>query len=181
MVFIETKLKGAYIIELNKIEDERGFFSRAFCKNEMEQYGLNTGIVQANLSHNKHKGTLRGMHLQLDPYREAKMVRCIRGSIYDAIVDLREDSATFKQWIGVELTDRNYRMLYVPEGFAHGFMTLEDDTDVMYQVTQFYSPVAERGYRWDDPAFSIQWPLQPTVVSARDQSHPFFESDLVKS
>lgn len=174
MIFVETKLKGAYIIDLKPLEDERGFFARAYCKNEFEQYGLNTNIVQTNLSHNKYKGTLRGLHMQLAPYEETKLVRCTRGSIYDVIVDLREDSSTYKQWVGVELTSTTYRMLYVPEGFAHSFITLEDDTDVMYQVTQFYTAASERGYRWDDPAFGIEWPMEPIIISERDRGHKFF-------
>jgi len=137
--------------------------------------GLNTNVVQANVSYNKTKGTLRGMHMQLLPYGETKLVRCTRGAIYDVIVDLRPDSHTFKQWIGVELTAESYRMLFVPEGFAHGFLTLEDNTDVTYQVTQFYTPIAERGFHWNDPAFNIQWPFTPVVVSPKDESHAPFE------
>jgi len=175
MIFTETKLKGAYIIDVKRLEDERGFFGRSYCQREFEALGLNTNAVQANVSYNKQKGTLRGMHMQLRPHSETKLVRCTRGAIYDVIVDLRQESDTFKQWIGVELTADSYRMLFVPEGFAHGFITLEDNTDVTYQVTQFYTPFAERGYRWDDPAFNIQWPIAPTLISAKDQAHPLFE------
>jgi dTDP-4-dehydrorhamnose 3,5-epimerase len=169
MVFTETKLKGAYIIELGKIEDERGFFARAWCRKEFEAKGMTGRVVQANVSFNKKKGTLRGMHYQLHPYEESKLVRCTRGSIYDVIIDLRPHSTSFKQWIGVELTAGNYKMLYVPEGFAHGFQTLEENTEVTYQVSQFYTPGAERGVRYDDPAFGINWPLDVQVISEKDE------------
>jgi dTDP-4-dehydrorhamnose 3,5-epimerase len=174
MIFTETKLKGAYIIDVKRIEDERGFFGRSYCQHEFETFGLNTNAVQANVSYNKKKGTLRGMHMQLAPFEETKLVRCTRGAIYDVIIDMRHNSETFKQWIGVELTADSYRMLYVPEGFAHGFITLEDNTDVTYQVTQFYTPGAEKGYRWNDPAFNIQWPIEPILISEKDQAHPLF-------
>lgn len=170
MVFTESKLKGAYIIELGKIEDERGFFARAWCRKEFEAKGLTRRVVQTNVSFNKKKGTLRGMHCQLHPYEESKLVRCTRGSIYDVIIDLRPHSTSFKQWIGVELTAENYNMLYVPEGFAHGFQTLEDNTEVTYQVSQFYTPGAESGVRYDDPVFGIYWPLDVQVISEKDES-----------
>ena len=175
MIFTETKLKGAYIIDVKRLDDDRGFFGRSFCQREFEAFGLNTNAVQANVSYNKKKATLRGMHMQLPPYSETKLVRCTRGAICDVIVDLRPESETFKQWIGVELTADNYRMLFVPEGFAHGFITLEDNTDVTYQVTQFYTPGAERGFRWDDPAFGIEWPIQPALISAKDAAAPLFD------
>lgn len=178
MKFTETNLPGAYIIELEPLQDERGFFARGFCKKEFDDLGLNTYIAQANISSNVHKGTLRGLHLQMAPFAETKLVRCTRGSIYDVIVDLRKNSATYKQWIGVELTGANYKMLYVPEGFAHSFITLQDRTDVMYHVTQYYNAASERGYRWNDPAFGIEWPLQPVVISPRDQNHPDYKDDL---
>jgi dTDP-4-dehydrorhamnose 3,5-epimerase len=180
MIFTETKLKGAFIIDVKRLEDERGFFGRSYCEREFEEYGLNTNVVQANVSHNKKKGTLRGMHMQISPYEETKLVRCTRGAIYDVIIDMREDSETYKQWIGVELTADNFRMLYVPEGFAHGFITLEDNTDVTYQVTQFYTPGSEKGIRWNDPAFNIEWPIEPVVISEKDQAHPDFERELSK-
>ncbi len=179
MLFTETKLKGAYIIDVKRLEDERGFFGRSYCLREFEALGLNTNAVQANVSYNKKKATLRGMHMQLAPHEETKLVRCTRGAIYDVIVDLRPESSTFKQWIGVELTADSYRMLYVPEGFAHGFITLEDNTDVTYQVTQFYTPGAERGYRWDDPAFNIKWPIEPVIISEKDRAHAPFETASV--
>lgn len=178
MIFTETKLKGAYLIDVTRIEDNRGFFGRSYCKNEFEKYGLNTNIVQANVSYNRKKGTLRGLHTQNAPFEETKLVRCTRGAIYDVIVDLRPASNTYKQWIGAELTADNYRMLYVPEGFAHGFITLEDESDVTYQVTQFYSPQTEQGFRWDDPAFRIQWPVQPQIISEKDQQHHLFENNI---
>ena len=180
MIFTETKLKGAFIIDIKKMEDDRGFFGRSYCQHEFEAHGLNTNAVQANVSYNKKKGTLRGLHLQLPPFGETKLVRCTRGALYDVIVDLRSGSETFKQWIGVELTAANYRMLYVPEGFGHSFITLEDETEATYQVTQFYTAGAERGYRWDDPAFAIQWPIAPVIISEKDQSHPpFTEASLL--
>jgi len=175
MLFTETKLKGAYIIDVKRLEDERGFFGRSYCKQEMEEYGLNTNMVQANVSYNKKKATLRGMHMQAAPYAETKLVRCTRGAIYDVIIDMREDSETYKQWIGVELTADNYRMLFVPEGFAHGFITLEDNTDVTYNVTQYYTPGSERGIRWNDPAFNIVWPIAPEIISEKDRAVPDFE------
>lgn len=178
MNFIETKLKGAYIIEPKMISDERGFFTRSFCKQIWEQHGLKADILQANVSQNNLKGTLRGLHMQVAPYAETKLVRCTRGAIYDVIVDLRPESETYRQWIGVELTDRNYRMLYVPEGFAHSYLTLTDDSEVTYNVTQMYTPGAERGYRWDDPAFGIEWPITPVVISEKDLAHPLLETSV---
>ena len=168
MIFEETKLKGAFIIKLEKLEDERGFFARAWCQKEFDEMGMNSRIVQANLSYNKKKGTLRGMHYQVSPHEEAKLVRCFRGAIYDVIVDLRLDSPTYKNWIGVELSAQNRQLLFVPEGFAHGFQTLEDHTDVFYQVSEFYTPGAERGARYNDPAFGIDWPLPVNVISEKD-------------
>ena len=175
MKFIETKLKGAYVIELEPIRDDRGFFARSFCQKEFEKMSLNAKLAQGNTSFNHRKGTLRGMHFQLPPKAEVKLVRCIRGSIFDVIVDLRENSPTYCQWIGAELTADNRNMLYVPEGFAHGYQALEDDTEVTYQVSEFYSPEHERGMRWDDPAFGIAWPLANPILSPKDQAHPLME------
>ncbi len=172
MIFNETKLNGAYIIEIEKREDERGFFARGWCQREFEAHGLTPHMAQANISLSKKKGTLRGMHYQVAPYAEAKLVRCTQGALYDIIIDLRLDSPTYQQWLGVELTADNYKMLYVPEGFAHGFITLEDFTEANYQVSQFYTPGAERGIRYNDPAFGIEWPLEVQVISAKDQSWP---------
>lgn len=172
MRFIETEIKGAFIIEPELIEDERGFFARTFCQEEFKAHGLNFRVVQCNISFNKKRGTLRGMHYQIAPYQEAKLVRCTRGAIYDVIIDLRPESPTFKQWIAVELTAENRRMLYVPEGFAHGFQTLEDNTEVFYQMSEFYHPECARGVRWDDPAFGIEWPIITPILSERDRSYP---------
>jgi dTDP-4-dehydrorhamnose 3,5-epimerase len=166
--FQETKLSGAYIIDIEPFEDERGLFARAWCRKEFEVLGLNAGIMQANISKNRRRGTLRGLHWQQQPYAECKLLRCTRGSIFDVIVDLRPESDTFKAWIGVELNEENHRMLLVPENFAHGFQTMEDNTEVFYQVTQFYTPEAERGARYDDPAFKIDWPLAVTALSGKD-------------
>jgi dTDP-4-dehydrorhamnose 3,5-epimerase len=173
MIFTETQLKGAVIIELERREDERGFFARAWCQKEFEANGLVSRLVQANVSFNKKKDTLRGMHYQVAPFEEVKLVRCSRGAIYDVIIDLRPHSPTYKQWLPVELTAENRKMLYVPAGFAHGFQTLEDGTEIFYQVSQFYSPRHERGVRWNDPAFGICWPETGTrVISAKDRNWP---------
>lgn len=180
MILTETKIKGAYIIDIKQISDDRGFFGRSYCKKEFEQYGLNINVVQANLSSNKIKGTLRGLHMQLAPHAESKLIRCTRGAIFDVLVDLRPQSETFLQWMGVELTADNFRMFYIPEGCAHGYLTLEDNTDVMYQVTAFYAPESERGFQWNDPAFNIQWPLEPVIISAKDLAQPLFNINLIK-
>ncbi len=173
MIFHRLKLAGAYRIDLEPREDERGFFARAWCQKEFAEHGLETRIVQSNLSYNRYKGTLRGMHYQAPPHEEVKLVRCIRGSIFDVIIDLRPDSPTYRQWVGVELTATNRQMLYVPRGFAHGFQTLEDDTEVFYHVSEFYHPQAERGVRWNDPQFGIAWPaVEKRIVSVKDQSWP---------
>jgi dTDP-4-dehydrorhamnose 3,5-epimerase len=175
MIFTETELPGAYVIDLEPIEDARGFFARAWCEREFAEHGLETRVAQCNLSSNSHKGTLRGMHFQVAPHDEVKVIRCIRGALYDVIVDLRADSPGFRRWVGVELTQDNRRMLYVPRGFAHGFQTLVDDTETFYMVSDFYTPGAEGGVRWDDPAFGIAWPLgPPTVISDKDASWPAF-------
>ena len=173
MIFTETKLKGAFIIEIEKREDERGFFARAWCKKEFEAHGLTSHMVQANIAFSRKKGTLRGMHYQASPYEEAKLIRCIKGGIFDVIIDLRPDSPTYKEWFGLQLISDNYKMLYAPEGFAHGYKTLIDKTEAFYQVTQFYAPESERGVRWDDPAFDIEWP-EPNdlVISEKDKNWP---------
>lgn len=172
MIFQETNLKNAYLIELQRREDERGFFARTWCQQEFEEHGLNSRLVQCNLSFNKKKGTLRGMHYQAAPYEEAKLVRCTCGAIYDLIVDLRPDSATFKHYFGVTLSAAARNMLYIPEGFAHGFLTLEDNTEVFYQMSEFYAPDYARGFRWNDPAFGIEWPAEVQVISEKDKSWP---------
>jgi dTDP-4-dehydrorhamnose 3,5-epimerase len=174
MIFTPTKLPGSFIIEPEKLEDDRGFFARSWCLREFEARGLNPRLVQCDISFSKTKGTLRGMHYQLSPFEEAKLVRCTSGSIYDAIIDLRPESSTFKQYIGLVLTSESYKMLYVPEGFAHGFLTLEHNTEVFYQMSQFYSPEHARGVRWNDPAFGIAWPFVPSTISDRDRNCPDF-------
>ena len=175
MIFVQTPLHGARLVELEKRGDERGFFARTFCAREFAAEGLQTEFVQANTSWTEQKSTLRGMHYQLPPAREVKLVRCTRGAIWDAILDLRPDSRTFGKSFGAELTAENHRAMYVPEGFAHGFLTLAPDTEVFYMVSAYYTPDLERGIRWNDRQFSIEWPLQPDVVSARDQAHRDFD------
>jgi dTDP-4-dehydrorhamnose 3,5-epimerase len=173
MNFIPTPLGGATVIELAPQQDERGFFARAWCAREFAAHGLNANLAQANLSNNRRAGTLRGLHYQIAPYEEAKLVRCTRGAFYDVIVDVRPSSPTFLEWFGIELTAANRKMLYVPEGFAHGLQTLEDDTDTFYQVSQFYTPHSERGIRWGDPALGIEWPrAERRLISAKDASWP---------
>jgi dTDP-4-dehydrorhamnose 3,5-epimerase len=175
MIFSETRLPGAFVIDLERIEDERGFFARAWCERELSEHGLESRIAQSNMSFNKRKGTLRGMHFQRPPHEEVKLIRCTRGGLLDVIIDLRPDSAGYKRWIGVELTAENRKALYVPRGFAHGFQTLEDDTEAFYMVSEFYTPEAEAGVRWDDPAFGIEWPFdQPSEISEKDQLWPDF-------
>lgn len=173
MKFIELALAGTYLIEPEFIEDERGFFGRSFCVEEFRKRGLNPQLEQCNISFNKKKGTLRGMHFQIGEKSEAKLVRCTMGSIYDVIVDLRPCSKTFKQWISVELSAKNRKMLYVPEHFAHGFQTLEDHAEVFYQMSASYAPQYARGARWNDSAFRIKWPQsQPSSISEKDQLYP---------
>jgi len=171
MIFKETPLKGVFILEFDKLEDKRGYFARTWCKNEFKKHGLNPDLVQCNISFNNIKGTLRGMHYQADPHAEAKLVQCTRGSVYDVVIDLRPDSKTHKQWYAAELSGENHRMLYIPENFAHGFITLEDNTEVFYQMSEFYYPECARGVRWNDPAFSIQWPMNVKVISDRDNGY----------
>lgn len=176
MKFIELSLQGAYLIEPELIEDSRGFFARSFCTHEFKKHGLNSNIYQCNISFNHKKGTLRGMHFQIGDNSEVKVVRCNSGAIYDVIIDLRPNSPTYKQWQGVELTAKNRTMLYIPEGFAHGFQTLEDNTELSYQMSEFFAPEQARGIRWNDPAFKIKWPYeQPTVISAKDQQYANYQ------
>jgi dTDP-4-dehydrorhamnose 3,5-epimerase len=176
MKFVATELAGAYAIEIERLEDERGFFARTFCRDEFSANGLSPTFVQCNISFNARRGTLRGMHFQERPHEEAKLVRCTRGAIYDVIVDIRRDSTTFRQWVGFELTADNRRMLYVPQGFAHGFQTLEENCEVLYQMSEMYHPGFGRGVRWNDPAFKIHWPIADPVLSARDTRYPDFGS-----
>jgi dTDP-4-dehydrorhamnose 3,5-epimerase len=175
MIFNETPLAGVYLIDIEKLGDERGFFARAFCEREFAERGLVTRIVVANNSLSARKGTLRGMHYQLAPKAETKFVRCIRGALQDVVLDLRRDSSTFGQSFGAELTAENRRMMVVPKGFAHGFITLTDDTEAYYLVDEFYAPERERGIRWNDPKFAIQWPLEPVVISEKDQNYRDFD------
>ena len=172
MKFIETQLKGVYIIDLQPASDNRGWFARTFCKKEFDEYGLNASIVQCNISNNRRKGTFRGMHFQAPPYEEDKIVSCTQGALLDYIVDLRVESPTFKQWIKVELSAQNGFMLYVPKSFAHGFYTLCDDTQVFYQMTECYHPEFSFGFRYDDPAFDILLPSEITRISEKDKSFP---------
>jgi dTDP-4-dehydrorhamnose 3,5-epimerase len=172
MKFTETSLSGAYLIDIEPHCDERGFFARAWCEREFQDHGLNACVVQCNVSFNAKEGTLRGMHYQEAPFAEVKLVRCTRGAIYDVIVDMRPDSPTYRQYLGVALNPDNRTMLYVPEGFAHGFLTLADETEVFYQMSEFYSAPHSRGFRWDDPKVGIRWPEDVAVISERDRTYP---------
>ncbi|MBI2267303.1 MAG: dTDP-4-dehydrorhamnose 3,5-epimerase [Armatimonadetes bacterium] len=175
MVFTETRLKGAFVIEPEKLEDERGFFARTFCRTEFESRGLDPQVTQCSISFNAKKGTLRGMHYQAPPFQETKLVRCTMGSVYDVLLDLRQGSLTFKEWVAIELTARSRRILYIPEGFAHGFQTLEDGTEVFYQISVPYHPECARGVRWDDPAFGIEWPsAENRIISPKDLEYADF-------
>lgn len=174
MIFTETELPGAYLIDIEAREDERGFNARLWCAREFAELGLETCVVQANTIFNRRRGTLRGLHYQSPPHAEAKLFRCLRGAIYDVIVDLRPESPTYRRWLGVELDAASRRMLYVPPRFAQGFVTLEDSTEVTYQVSEYYAPDYERGIRYDDPAFCISWPTEAAVISPKDRSWPDF-------
>ena len=174
MIFHETRLSGVWEIQLAPQRDERGFFARTWCRREFEARGLNPALAQCSISFNPCKGTLRGLHYQEAPYGEAKLVRCTRGAIYDVVVDLRLHSPSFAKWTAMTLTSSNHRMVYVPEGCGHGFLTLEDDTEVFYQISQFFHPGSARGVRWNDPHFRIEWPAQPKVISQRDRSFADF-------
>lgn len=176
MIFTETKLQGAFLIEPKKFEDERGFFSTSWSAREMQEHGISPRLADCNISFNLRKGTLRGMHFQREPRAQAKLVRCTRGGIYDVAIDLRPDSPTFKQWAGAELTADNHLMLYIPEGFAHGFLTLEDKTEVFYMVSEIYAPELADGVRWDDPAFGVEWPGEVKVINERDANYTDFRA-----
>jgi dTDP-4-dehydrorhamnose 3,5-epimerase len=175
LLFTETRLKGAFILEIEKREDNRGFFARTFCQNEFKAHGLNPLVVQCNIAYNKKKGTLRGMHFQNAPHAENKLVRCTRGAIHDVIIDLRPDSPTYKHWVSAELTEDNHKLLYVPEGFGHGYQTLTETAEVIYQVSQFYAPESASGVRHNDPAFGITWPLAVAAISDLDKNWPDFK------
>jgi dTDP-4-dehydrorhamnose 3,5-epimerase len=174
MIFTETPLKGAYVIDPERLADERGFFARTWCRREFEAHGLDTALAQCSISFNQKTGTLRGMHYQVAPHAEHKLVRCTAGVIHDVIVDLRPGSGTFRQWFAAELSADNRRMLYIPEGLAHGFLTLADNTEVFYQISEHYAPESARGVRWNDPAFAISWPAHPGIVSHRDSTYADF-------
>ena len=172
MLFTETKLQGVYIIDPERIADERGFFARTWSHSEYADHGLNPTLAQCSISYNARRATLRGMHYQAAPYAETKLVRCTMGAIYDVIIDLRPESPTLREWVAVELSATNRRMVYIPPGFAHGFQTLEDRSEVFYQISEIYAPKFARGVRWDDPAFGVAWPEAPQVIADRDRSYP---------
>lgn len=173
MIFNPTSLVGSFVIDLEPRSDERGWFARYYCKEEFEKIGHTKEWVQMNHSFTNKKGSIRGMHFQVQPFREIKMLRCIAGSVYDVIIDLRKGSSTFLQWMGVELSAANKKMLYIPEGFAHGFQCMEDDCELIYHHSEFYKPGAEAGIRYNDPLINIKWPLPLTVISSRDEEHPY--------
>lgn len=175
MKFQETKLPGVFEILIEPKADDRGFFARSWCRNELQAHGLDARMAQCNISFNNKKGTLRGVHYQAAPFAETKIVRCTHGSIYDVIVDLRPQSPTFRQWTAIVLTTEKRNMAYVPENCAHGFLTLEDNTEVFYQMSEVYDAASARGVRWDDPAFRIAWPAEVEVISERDRTYPDFE------
>jgi dTDP-4-dehydrorhamnose 3,5-epimerase len=177
MKFMETPLKGAYVIDIEKNGDNRGFFARVFCQNEFKDNGLSTEFRQVNNSFSALKGTLRGLHYQLMPSAEVKVVRCINGALFDVILDLRPDSPNFGQWFGDILNSENRRMMYVPRGFAHGFITLSNNTEVFYYSSEFYVPKLEKGIRFDDPHFNIEWPIKPTEVSEKDANWQLYDAD----
>lgn len=174
MKFMPLPLQGAFLIEPEPVADVRGFFARTFCRDEFTAHDLNPGLLQCSLSFNTRKGTLRGMHYQKEPHREVKLVRCTMGSIYDVIIDLRPDSATFRQWAGVELSAENRQSIYIPEGLAHGFLTLADNCEVFYQISEYFHPESSAGVRWNDPVFSIEWPGDVSIISGRDRNYPDF-------
>jgi dTDP-4-dehydrorhamnose 3,5-epimerase len=176
MIFKETPLSGAYVIEPERINDNRGFFARVWCKKELEQHGLKGEISQSNVGFSFRKGTFRGLHFQRPPHAEVKIVRCTRGSIFDVIVDLRPESPSYKRWFGVELSAENRKMIYVPEGMAQGYATLEDSTEINYHTSEFFNAESASGVRFDDPAFGIQWPIDPAVVSEQDRNWPLLKA-----
>jgi dTDP-4-dehydrorhamnose 3,5-epimerase len=175
VIFTPLTLAGAYLVEPERLEDDRGFFARTWCEDEFRRRALSTRLVQCNVSFNHQKGTVRGMHYQVGPHAEVKLVRCTMGAAYDVIIDLRRDSPTYRQWVAVELTAENRRAVYIPEGFAHGFQTLTDATEISYQMSSAYDPASARGIRWDDPAFAVAWPaIDRRVISARDASYELY-------
>jgi dTDP-4-dehydrorhamnose 3,5-epimerase len=177
MTFTETPITGAWLVDADPRGDDRGFFARVWCRREFAEKGLDAPFVQCNLASSRRQGTLRGLHYQADPHGEAKLVRCIRGSVFDVIVDLRPESASYLRWFGVELSDQNRRSIYVPAGCAHGYQALTDGCEVLYPVSAFYAPEAERGIRWNDPSFHIEWPLEPAHMSIKDRNWPDFAKE----
>ena len=177
MLYTKMKIEGAFVIDISPIGDSRGFFSRVFCQKEFVDHGLDPRVMQINNSFNKDKGTLRGLHYQLPPFQETKLVRVVRGALWDVIVDLRQDSPTFGQWDAVTLTAEKRNMIMVPRGCAHGIITLEDDTEMLYFVSEHYAPQHERGLKWDDPKFNIAWPIDPVMISEKDQKNPYFNEE----
>lgn len=175
MLFTETPIPGVWVIDVEPFEDERGFFGRMWCRSELEQHGLNPRVEQANVGYSKKRGTLRGLHYQAAPHKEAKYIKCTRGSVYDVAVDLRSNSPSFCRWFGTELSDRNRTMLYVPEGCAHGYISLTDEAEILYLTSAAYAHDAAGGVRWDDPVFGIEWPIEPEVVSVQDKTWPLVE------
>jgi dTDP-4-dehydrorhamnose 3,5-epimerase len=174
LIFKETEIKGAFLIEPEKSQDQRGYFARIWCQRELAAHGLDSRLAQCSVSYNRKRATLRGMHYQVAPHQESKLVRCIRGAIHDVIIDLRPESETFKCHFATQLSAANHEMLYIPEGFAHGFQTLEDDTEILYLISQFHAPESARGVRWNDPAFAIAWPPGDRIISDRDRTYPDF-------
>lgn len=177
VIFVPTSLPGAFIVDIDRRNDDRGFFARTWCRREFAEMGLNADLAQCNVSYTKRRGTLRGMHWQAAPHSEVKLVRCTRGSIWDTIIDLRSESPTYMKHLGVELTAASGRAIYIPEGMAHGFVTLEDDCEVSYQMSEFHEPAAARGIRWNDPAFAIEWPIADPILHPRDASYPDFQGN----
>ncbi len=177
MIFSETKLKGSFIIEIEKLEDDRGFFARTWDREKFEELNLDTKLSQFSISFNEKIGTLRGMHYQIEPFQEVKIVRCTKGRLFDVIIDLRKNSKTFMNWIGVELNSQNYKMIYIPEGFAHGFQTLENNSEIFYQISKSHNPISSRGIRWDDPKINIKWPINQPIISKNDSSLKFLKKD----
>jgi dTDP-4-dehydrorhamnose 3,5-epimerase len=177
MIFRETMIEGVWVVEPERYEDERGFFARTWDTREFARHGLNGRLVQCSISYNRRRGTLRGMHYQAAPHEEAKLVRCTSGAVFDVAVDLRTGSASFRRWVGIELSAVNRFAMYVPEGCAHGFLTLTDDSEIAYQISEFHAPDDARGVRWDDPAIGIDWPVDVLVINERDRSYPDFAAD----
>ena len=180
MIFTKTDLEGAFVIQIQKLEDERGFFARTFCQQEFQEHGLNPNFVQCNISYNKTNGTMRGMHFQAAPHQEAKLVRCTQGAIQDVIIDIRPGSTTYLKHFSINLSASDHNALYVPEGFAHGFLTLEPETYVFYQMSEFYAPGYGRGFRWNDPAFNIEWSGEVRMISERDTNYADYSEELLK-